>query len=103
MKTPQSVYQDLLATNEALVSSQMFGKPCGKYKGKAIITFYQEEIAFKLGRAIVPNLLKKHKGSKPFDPSGKGRPFKDWIQMPLDHQSIFDDMLQEAIELFDNS
>lgn len=30
--------------------------------------------------------MKKHEGSQLFDPSGKKRPMKDWLQVPFDYK-----------------
>jgi hypothetical protein len=65
--------------------SQMFGKPCFKVNSKAFIAFFQNEMVFKLTD-------KKHKkalsldGSTLFDPSGKKRPMKEWVQVPADYR-----------------
>ncbi|RYY63290.1 MAG: hypothetical protein EOO12_12645 [Chitinophagaceae bacterium] len=62
-------------------SGQLFGKPCFKKGGKAFTCFFQNEMVFKLtgpahaGALAVP-------GAKLFDPSGKGRPMKEWVQVP---------------------
>ncbi len=65
---------------------QLFGKPCFKINGKAFICFFNNEMVFKLGgdehkRAI---LLAN---ARLFDPSGKNRPMKEWIQLGAQHQS----------------
>ncbi|NOQ74215.1 MAG: hypothetical protein GQ574_19560 [Crocinitomix sp.] len=66
------------------VESQLFGKPCYKINGKAFCCFFQDEMVFKLtsdAHAAAYSL----DGSKLFDPSGKNRPMKEWVQVPIDY------------------
>ncbi|TCJ14149.1 hypothetical protein EPD60_09080 [Flaviaesturariibacter flavus] len=62
-------------------AGKLFGKPCFKREGKAFLCLFQNEMVFKLtgpghARALaVP-------GAQLFDPSGKGRPMKEWVQVP---------------------
>ena len=51
----------------------MFGKPCGKLNKKAFVSFFEDEMVFKIGREEVEVCLDKYKGSKKWDPSGKNR------------------------------
>ncbi|MFD1551860.1 hypothetical protein DNU06_01820 [Putridiphycobacter roseus] len=64
--------------------SQMFGKPCFKIGGKAFICFFQNEMVFKLTGESHSNALCLD-GSQLFDPSGKKRPMKAWVQVPFDY------------------
>src|SRR5690349_14661245 len=65
--------------------SQMFGKPCFKINGKAFIAFFQNEMVFKLTADAHREALSL-KGSQLFDPSGKGRAMKEWVQVPFVHK-----------------
>jgi hypothetical protein len=64
--------------------SQLFGKPCYKINGKAFICFFQDEMVFKLSGDYHQKALGL-KGSQLFDPSGKKRPMKEWVQVPYKH------------------
>ncbi|MCW3124160.1 MAG: hypothetical protein JWQ38_3652 [Flavipsychrobacter sp.] len=64
--------------------SQMFGKPCFKISGKAFICFFQNEMVFKLTGDNHKNALSLE-GSQLFDPSGKNRHMKEWVQVPFAH------------------
>jgi hypothetical protein len=64
--------------------SQMFGKPCFKTKGKAFVSFFQNEMVFKLNGDIHTEAIAL-KGAQLFDPSGKKRPMKEWVQLPGAH------------------
>ncbi|MCB0739092.1 MAG: hypothetical protein KDC92_16400, partial [Bacteroidetes bacterium] len=59
----------------------MFGKPCFKINGKAFESFFQEEMVFKLNGQDHSNALSLN-GAQLFDPSGKGRAMKEWVQVP---------------------
>lgn len=66
--------------------SQMFGKPCFKVGGKAFIAFFQEEMVFKLAGDAHAEALALE-GSQLFDPSGKKRAMKEWVQVPYAHKA----------------
>lgn len=67
------------------IPGQLFGKPCYKINGKAFICFFQDEMVFKLNGALHQEALSLT-GSALFDPSGKGRPMKEWIQVAFTHK-----------------
>jgi hypothetical protein len=67
------------------VQSQMFGKPCFKINGKAFISFFQDEMVFKLTGDVHKEALSLE-GAHLFDPSGKGRAMKEWVQIPINHK-----------------
>ncbi len=64
--------------------SQMFGKPCFKINGKAFVCFYQNQMVFKLPSDTHQEALGLA-GSQLFDPSGKKRPMKEWVQVSFIH------------------
>jgi hypothetical protein len=65
--------------------SQMFGKPCFKINGKAFMSFYNDDMVFKLTGDTHKKALSLE-GAQLFDPSGKKRPMKEWVQVPYDHK-----------------
>lgn len=77
--------------------SQLFGKPCFKINGKAFICFFQNEMVFKLMGDTHKEALSL-KGSKLFDPSGKKRPMKEWVQVPFDHNKNWSKYAKEAFK-----
>lgn len=85
-----------MAKEQAVSLSQMFGKPCLKLETKAFAAFFQEAMVFKLGKENMNDLMKKYPGSQLFDPSGKGRAMKDWIQVPTEFQEDWPRLAQEA-------
>lgn len=56
----------------------MFGMPCAKIGGKAFVGLYQDSLVVKIGRERVEKMLKAKTGRQ-FDPSGMGRPMKEWV------------------------
>ena len=62
-------------------ASQMFGKPCLKIGGKAFVAHQKEILAFKLNGSALQNAL-AIKDAKNWDPSGAGRPMKEWAAIP---------------------
>ena len=77
--------------------SQMFGKPCFKIKGKAFICFFQNEMVFKLTGDVHKEALAL-KGASLFDPSGKGRAMKEWVQLPFTHSKHWEKFAKAACE-----
>lgn len=77
--------------------SQMFGKPCFKINGKAFICFFQNEMVFKLTADVHKEALAL-KGSQLFDPSGKKRAMKEWVQVAYTHKAKWEDFAKSALK-----
>lgn len=77
-----------LESSHDAVAGQMFGKKCIKVNGKAAVALFNDCLVFKL-----PENSHKHamslSGSILWDPSGKGRSMKEWVQVLLKHKSEF--------------
>ncbi len=82
--------------------SQMFGKPCFKIKGKAFICFFQNCMVFKLTDKMHEEAL-SFDGSQLFDPSGKKRPMKEWVQVPFDYKDKWTKFAKAALEYVEKS
>ena len=83
MTTAQERYKALVTRFSKLVrieTGQMFGKPCLKINSKAFLAFHEEHLVFKLAEAVHSKALTE-KGSFLWDPSGKGRPMKEWVSI----------------------
>lgn len=74
----------------------LFGKPCGKINKKAFVAFFQDEMVFKIGREEISFLLAKYENAQNWDPSGKGKAMKDWIQIPNDYQADWPALANQA-------
>jgi hypothetical protein len=76
--------------------SQMFGKPCFKINSKAFICFFQNCMVFKLTDKLHEEALSL-KDSELFDPSGKKRPMKEWVQVTFDHKDHWEKFAKAAM------
>ena len=77
---------------------QMFGKPCLKTNKKAFAAFFKEEMVFKLGQREVDLFKEKYIGSVNWDPSGKDRSMKDWLQVPSGYSCDWERLAKQALE-----
>jgi len=97
MTTEASLYLSIGQNLNDTVQSQLFGKPCFKTGGKAFICFFQNEMVFKLTADVHKQALHLP-GSKLFDPSGKGRPMKEWVQVSYDHKDQWQQFAEAALK-----
>ena len=82
---------------KAAEQSQMFGKPCFKINGKAFACFFQDEMVFKLTDDAHKEALSLD-GSQLFDPSGKKRPMKEWVQVPFTYAVQWEKFAKESLK-----
>lgn len=66
-------------------SGKMFGHPVYKLNKKAFVCFFHGDMVFKLDPESKEKALKL-KNSMLFDPSGKNRPMKEWVQLNYAHK-----------------
>jgi hypothetical protein len=91
-----SIGQGLLESHRQIESSQMFGKPCFKIKGKPFVCFFENSMVFKLiGKAHAEALGLS--GSHLFDPSGKKHPMKEWVQVSFTHHAKWAKFAKSAL------
>jgi len=86
---------DIFAAQPDVVRGQMFGKPCVKINGKAFIAFHKDEMVFKLSGETHKKAL-SIKNAHLWDPSGKGRPMKEWICVPASNSSTWKELSESA-------
>lgn len=77
--------------------SQMFGKPCYKVGGKAFVSLFNKTMVFKLSGDAHQEALSLD-GSEQFDPSGKGRLMKEWVQVPFYYAELWPKFAEAAFE-----
>ena len=85
-----------LTENKNVVSSQMFGKQCLKVKGKAFLALHIKSLVFKLSGDAHKKALSQ-KGAVLWDPSGKGRPMKEWVAIPAENLSNAKELANHAL------
>ena len=81
------ICDDLVARNPAVVLGQMMGMPAIKAGGKMIGGFScsAQAMVFKLPNAGEREAALALTGAHLFDPSGAGRPMKEWVVVPPAH------------------
>ena len=93
----EAYYIEVGNTIEGSIESQMFGKPCFKINKKAFVCFFQNAMVFKLEGETHKEALNLE-GAVLFDPSGKNRPMKAWIQVPFTHKDKWLNFAKSAME-----
>ena len=78
-------------------AGQMFGKKCIKINGKTGIALFNECVVFKLPELELKKAMALA-GSVLWDPSGKGRPMKEWVQVSIAHKAKFKEFAKAAAE-----
>ncbi len=80
---------------EDSISGKMFGKLCFKVGKKAFTFLYGKEMVFKLTGEVHQEALSLD-GTQLFDPSGKNRPMKEWVQVPYDYKDRWEEWAEES-------
>jgi hypothetical protein len=94
------IADDLAARDPSVELSQMMGMPCIKAGGKMVIGYESSgEMVFKLTDEAEHEQALGLGGAKLFDPSGRGKPFKEWVQVPFAHESKWPGLADTAIRL----
>ncbi len=97
MTKEETKYHEVASKIEGAEKSQLFGKPCYKINKKAFCCFFHNEMVFKLTGEFHQEALRLD-GTELFDPSGKGRPMKEWVQVPFDYEDQWEDFALAAFE-----
>ncbi len=69
---------------EGLTNSSLFGKSCIKIAGKSCVALFHDSVVFKLSGDSHMMALGLS-GAVLWDPSGKGRPMREWVSVPHCH------------------
>ena len=91
MSSAQQEYERLsqqLVAEPGVSTGQMFGKPCIKINGKAFVAHHKETVVFKLTDPQHREALAAS-GAVLWDPSGKGRPMKEWVALQAESAPAF--------------
>jgi hypothetical protein len=81
----EALVEELAAMNGDIDAGSLFGMPCLKNNGKAFVGSFDGGAVFKLGEPEHEAALGLE-GSVLFDPSGKGRPMKEWVVVVVAHR-----------------
>jgi hypothetical protein len=85
------------AGGDGVAAGQLFGKACLKVHGKAFIAQQHGLVVFKLADPHHAKALSLA-GAQLWDPSGKGRPMKDWVALPASASKAFKALAQAALD-----
>lgn len=97
MSKEQDLFNEIGASVKGAEISQMFGKPALKINGKAFACFFQDCMVFKLTGDEHAAAIKL-KGAVLFDPAGKGRAMKEWVQLPFAHKAKWNVLADSAMK-----
>ena len=94
------IADDLAARDPSIELGQMMGMPCVKAGGKMVIGYERSgAMVFKLTDESAHEKALELDGAHLFDPSGQGKPFKEWVQVPYAHESEWPKLADTAIRL----
>ena len=99
MRKEEALYNTIGDHINNVSKSKMFGVPCLKINKKAFASFYENCMVFKLkaGSDIHSEVLSLD-GSELFDPSGKNRPMKEWVQVPYNYKERWKEFAEKALD-----
>jgi hypothetical protein len=89
---------DFLAFRHDFVQlSQMMGMPCVKARGKMVAGFTRGAMVFKLTDSERHAEALALDGAHLFDPSGQGKPFRQWVVVPAAHSDRWEALAAHAL------
>lgn len=94
------VFDDIAAAlaGRGVVPGAMFGKRALKAGSKAFACLKGDVLAFRLGQGTPAHAAALAlPGAELFDPSGKERPFKDWVAVPAVHAGRWPEFAAAAL------
>jgi hypothetical protein len=100
MSSYDDIVDDLLHRHAEVEHTQMMGMPALKRNGKLVAGFVASEDAmvFKLPDPAAHAKALALDGSHLFDPSGEGRPFKEWVVVPNAHAGRWPELAELALK-----
>jgi hypothetical protein len=93
------IVDDLLHRHADAERTQMMGMPSVKSNGKLLVGYIasQEAMVFKLADDADREKALALDGAHLFDPSGRGRPFKEWVVVPPAHEADWPAWAERAL------
>ena len=85
-----------LSKQPGVVRAKMFGMPSVKVNGNAFMGFESGAMVFKLTGETHKQALAAP-GARLFDPSGRGRPMKEWVSVPASASDLWTDLADAAL------
>jgi hypothetical protein len=100
LNDPNEIFNQIvsqLMARPGVTAAKMFGLPSLKVNGKAFSCLYQGEMVFKLEGEAHTRALSLE-GAALFDPTGRGRLMREWVQLPAIHAAEWSGLAKEACE-----
>ena len=96
----EEICDDLAARHPGIERAKMMGMPTVKRDGKLVAGYVaaEEAMVFKLDDPTALAATLELAGAHLFDPSGKGRPFKQWVVVPPAHAARWSGLADQALE-----
>ena len=93
------IADDLVARNDDVELAKMMGMPCVKRAGKMVAGFAASSgaMVFKLEDPDQRDAALALEGAELFDPGGRGRPFKEWVEVPVAHADRWPEFAEAAL------
>ena len=98
---PDDLLDDIAAqlADTGATAGAMFGKRALKAAGKAFACLKGDDLAFRLGKDTPDHGdALTLPGAHLFDPSGGGRPFKDWVAVPCTQSAEWPRLARLALD-----
>ncbi len=95
-KAYEAIVVDLTTKKDVSVGN-LFGKACVKLGTKAFVAFHKNEMVFKLAAADQKEIVNL-KGAHLWDPSGAGRPMKEWTCLPEVYARKWPELSEQALK-----
>lgn len=92
----EALVADLQTEWPSLTPGSLFGMPCMKADGKAVLGAFDGGVVFKLDGTAHATALDLD-GAVLFDPSGKGRPMKAWVVLGPEHEDRWKEFAAAAL------
>jgi hypothetical protein len=91
---------DLVAQSDDVEATKMMGMPSVKRNGKLVAGFAEtaNAMTFKLTDPAAHAGALALEGAELFDPSGRGRPMKAWVQVPAAHADRWPKLAGQALQ-----
>jgi hypothetical protein len=83
--------------HDGVTTGQIFGKVCIKTHDKALAAFFQGDIVLKLA-GNDHRVALELEGARLWDPSGKQRPMKEWVQIPFACAQAWPELAAQALK-----
>jgi hypothetical protein len=87
---------DQLARQPGVRLAKMFGMPTVMVNGNSFMGYAGGEMVFKLTGASHAQALAVP-GARLFDPSGRGRPMREWVSVPASASDQWTDLADAAL------